>query len=347
MDGRAVTGHSSERDFERAGVGEAAGDWLALLHSDDRTPELEAQFRAWLEADPEHAEAFDAITRTWELIGPAGKALRRAETLRKVFARSLAVACVVAVAVTIMIVGGFGLAPARTLETKRGEQRTVVLNDGSRVALNTDTKVIVRYQPHHRLVRLEHGEAAFDVAHDRSRPFVVTAAGEEVTAVGTSFTVRLLKADDLSVTLTEGRLKLAPVVALGVPGAKVAHITMQAGQRWTPRQGVARLDPALVDASSAWRRGELVFKDTPLPEAIAEMNRYGHSPILLQVSRAEDFRISGIFRFDDSLMFARALAGMYGLDVEPGRDAIRILGEPQPQNNSSAEVQIRGAASSP
>ena len=345
MDGRAVTGRR-DPDIERARVRADASDWLALLHSDDRTPELEARFRTWLEADPAHAEGFDAVTRTWELMGPAGEALRAEQQRRRRFTRSLILVCAACLMVVVTAVGWLGLAPPRTLETKRGEQRTVVLSDGSRVSLNTDTKVVVRYQRHHRLIRLEHGEAAFEVAHDQKRPFVVTAAGEDVTAVGTSFMVRLLKADGLSVTLTEGRLKLAPAVLRDAP-TSATPVVLQAGQRWTPRQGVSRLDPAVVDASSAWRRGELVFKDTPLPDAIAEMNRYGRAPILLQVAHAGDFRISGIFRFDDSLLFARALAGLYGLDVQAGADAIRIQGAPQPQNNSSDEVQIHSSASSP
>jgi transmembrane sensor len=114
---------------------------------------------------------------------------------------------------------------------------------------------------------------------------------------------------------------------------------MRAGQRWTPVRGVSTLNPGDVEEASAWRRGEIVFDETSLAEAVKEMNRYNAARICLDVSRAEDFKISGIFRLDDGAAFARTLAGLYGLTVEERDSAIHIVGEPRPPINFEGQVQ--------
>jgi transmembrane sensor len=337
MDGQAVTRYPDDLGAELDPVREAAGEWLSLLHSGEDDPALEAGFRDWLDADEGHRAAFMAMTSTWEMLGAAGEQWQAAERRRGQRRRVLAGAVAVSVAVAAGLGQWLMTDRAEVFETRHGEQRTAMLADGSRLVLNTDSRVVVRYAAHRRAISLERGEAAFDVAHDTTRPFVVTAGREDVVAVGTSFTVRMENSLDPRVTLMEGRLKL--VAANDRSGGGQA-VMLHAGQRWSPGQGISTLAPGETEASGAWRRGEVVFDNTPLPEAVREMNRYSAAPILLDVVRAENFRISGVFRLEDGPVFAHTLAGLYGLTAEERDGAIHILGEPQ--NNFSGKVRNGG-----
>ena len=160
----------------------------------------------------------------------------------------------------------------------------LTLNDGTRVYLNTATRIVIHYDRFTRRVELETGEALFDVAKATDRPFIVSAGDRQVTALGTSFLVRR---DDqrLAVTLVEGRVRVNQKFTL-TPGER---LTLTPG-------GAARLGEPPLDKATAWRRGQVVLDDTPLAVAVAEMNRY--SPIQLEIEQPEagSLLISGLFQ---------------------------------------------------
>lgn len=313
----------SELDVER--VRSEASVWLAVLRSSERSPEMEATFEAWLDEDAAHHRAFFAITRTWQLLGAAGAQLRADQRRKKLHRQRLVGAMAACLVVAVGVPAWFAAFPVQHLETQHGELRTVVLSDGSRVTLNTGTRMAVRYMFNRRSIKLEKGEAAFDVAHDKRRPFVVSADGEDIAALGTSFIVRTLAEGQLGVTLTEGRLKLTRSAA----GPKAEPIVLTAGQGWTPRGGVRQLASSDLEQAAAWRRGEVVFNNTSLSAAVTEMNRYGGKPLYLDVSQADEFKISGVFRIEDGDAFAKTLAALYGLTVEERGQGLHILGRPQ------------------
>jgi transmembrane sensor len=219
--------------------------------------------------------------------------------------------------------------------TNVGEQRLVVLEDGSRVLLNTDTQLRVEFASAQRTVEVSSGEAFFEVSKDPRRPFVVRIAGSEVVAVGTAFSVRYAPAphaaDELEVTLVEGQVKVRP--AGGKAGDAIAPaqpVLMKAGDRLLlDRQSghavsrvVARLDRPDIERVLAWKRDETVFDDTPLADAVAEMNRYNRTPIvLLDGLESAGLRVSGLYHTSDSTGFANAVAALHGLNVheEGGR----------------------------
>jgi transmembrane sensor len=213
--------------------------------------------------------------------------------------------------------------------TKVGEQRLVVLEDGSRMLLNTDTRLRVDFGSTQRTVEVRDGEAFFEVAKDARRPFVVRVAGTEVVAVGTAFAVRYAPAaraaDELTVTLVEGHVNVRPASRKARDAlAPERPVSMKAGDRLLlDRQRrdavdpvVARLDRPDVQRVMAWKRSETVFDDTSLADAVAEMNRYNRTPIvLLDGLRSSDLRISGLYRTDDCIGFANAVAALHGLSL--------------------------------
>ncbi|MBL8267407.1 FecR family protein, partial [Steroidobacter sp.] len=187
----------TQTDIERsdnpsAAVRAEAAAWLARLHGPGRDAEFEAGLQRWLREKPANARAFERMTDSWELATSvaAGQFPRR--TVRERPAPSLrwALAAGVAVIGMLVAVAVHLMTRAPSYATLIGEQRTVRLDDGSRISLNSLSRIVVDYSSRQRLVRLEEGEAYFEVASNPRRPFVVVAGNREVTAVGTTFTVR-------------------------------------------------------------------------------------------------------------------------------------------------------------
>lgn len=188
----------------------------------------------------------------------------------------------------------------RTLATAIGERRSWELADGSTVQLNSGTQVQVALRLRSRQLLLDHGEASFEVAHapwhglspQLRRPFTVRAGAVEVEDIGTVFNVRR---EDGSVRITV----LEGLVRVRTDGGGAAQ-DLRAGQGLQVRPGAAPASPSPVDASAAtaWRQGHLLLDDTPLAEAVAQMQRHRAGAIVLADARAGTLRISGHFDLD-------------------------------------------------
>ncbi len=226
--------------------------------------------------------------------------------------------------VAAVLVAGVGisvLTAPQEYRTKIGEQRLIQLADGSQVTLNTGSRIAVRIDGHKRRVELKQGEAYFDVAKLNGVPFVVESGASEVRVTGTKFNVRHTDDSD-RVDLIEGRV-LAGAHAASQP-ADAAVLT--AGQavvldksglvRWRGEAQVARVDN--------WRRGRVYFSETPLREAVADMNRYTQTRLVITSPGVADMPVSGVFRAGSSESFARALSLAYPLRVQARGDVIEI-----------------------
>jgi transmembrane sensor len=187
-----------------------AAAWIVRLHGPQRTPALEAAFRHWLSADEENRLQFERVTQVWDDARgiPAGGITRLTQWSRPAVKRTWAVAAMVLAACGLTAFTAYQVWFANSYRTAIGEQRIVRLEDGSRVSLNSDTQIDIKLTDAMRHVTLVRGEAFFEVAHNPSRPFVVTAGNHDVTAVGTSFLVRY-DPDATAVTLVEGQVTVS------------------------------------------------------------------------------------------------------------------------------------------
>lgn len=292
---------------ERARLNAEASAWLARLHG-PRGADAEVPLQDWLRCDPAHQEAFERATELWELLpGAAAIATQEVRAPRRFMPLAIA-ASLLAVVVTGAMTVYLSQAPA--FDTGAGEQRSTTLDDGSRIALNTDSHVTVKFDREQRQVSLDRGEAMFEVAHDAARPFVVMAGDERIRAIGTSFVVRR-DGDRVRVTLLRGKVEVTragerpQLLAILAPGERVSAAP----------QVAPVLDRPALDAVTAWRRGEILFRDTPLSEAVAEVNRYGQDRVVVNDARLGALPISGVFATDDSAEFAAAVAQLHGLRV--------------------------------
>lgn len=324
-----------------------AAVWIARLHGPDRSTRMERACLAWQARSPAHRLAFERCTDLWmdaaglnrsSVASPsASRGQEDWQRAGQFQPRHWAVALA-----TALLVGVLWLQPWRdadTYATAVGEQRLVVLKDGTRMSLNTATTVRVELDNAERTVSVEVGEALFEVAKDASRPFVVRAAETDLTATGTAFVVRMAPngkgvADALSVTLIEGQVVVRDAARGAIGAVLMPPVVMAAGERMRLRwpDGVAAPGPAKqvdrprMDQLLAWKRGEAVFDDVSLPEAVAEMNRYSPTPIQLAESDAlGGLRVSGLFRTGDNASFARAMAALHGLAVREHANRLELV----------------------
>lgn len=209
-----------------------------------------------------------------------------------------------------------------------GEERIVQLDDHSRIALDAATRVAVRYTAESRTVRLIEGQAQFWVAKDPLRPFKVIAGKRTIVAVGTVFTVEYLD-QRIRVAMVEGRVLVVPdghTPRLPAPNVlpqppaptrsggpqrreELDDIDLSAGEELSVssdgRATVIR--KADIEAATAWRRGQVIFRAERLGDAIQRMNRYSrirleiHDPILA------DEPVSGVFEAGDTDDFVKGV----------------------------------------
>jgi transmembrane sensor len=328
-----------------------ASVWIAKLHGDAHGRALEDGLRRWLAANPENARAFELATEVWEeseklrSVVPF-RPLRHVEHRPRWGGMAAAFAAVLA----MVIVGVIWFQNVGVVATAVGEQRQLVLEDGTRVFLNTDTRIVVKYDEYQRRVELRRGEALFNVAKHSDWPFIVTAGDRQVKALGTSFVVRK-DVERVAVTLVEGSVLVSPVPpvlpelvrpAIEEPGAieqtpatttldvhRAGEFKLAAGQRLTFDTGSAtKLDTPSIEKTTAWRRGQVILDDTPLKTAVIEMNRYNEAKLIVADPDAAELPINGLFQAGDSTHFANAVAQSYGLVVIERGNEIVLSGKP-------------------
>lgn len=243
---------------------------------------------------------------------------------------AVAVAVILAVGVTFYAHNTQRLR-ANQYSTAVGELDTVSLADGSRVTLNTDTRIHVDLGDRERRIDLRRGEAFFVVAKDATRPFVVYADDKRVTAVGTQFSVRR-DADDIQVVVAEGRVKLEQVSAVpklsklvGRPERPATALVAGAIAR-TAKSDVLVQKGSAPDAEQllSWRNGYLVFDATPLADAVAEFNRYSARKIVIDDPSLAALRISGNFRSSNTDAFLWLLKSGFHVEIEEGEDRVHL-----------------------
>ena len=318
-------------DVENAGRDphDLAAAWFSRERSGEMTADDALALQAWLDADPVHQQAYAEMRHAWGEAAavradPQVMAIREHWLASHAKRRRLSAVRAIAASVAVLVAAGAGVGVwqwatgprpfvDRTYKTALGEQRVVELPDGSEVTLNTDTVLRTRADGEKRLVYLEKGQAFFEVAKDGGHPFVVTAAGRTVTALGTAFDVRL-DDDAFKVTLVEGKVRVeASAPAMDPKSVKVQATEMVAGsQLVAPDDEQWRLTRTNVITETSWTRGQLVFEDEPLGDVVEELNRYSARKMVIADASLTAMPISGTFKVGDVERFIHAVEA-YGV----------------------------------
>lgn len=303
--------------------------WFARLHGKPQMSDRDA-FADWLDESPDHVREMLETERLWHELGRVGEvdaiqiARREARRGRNGVAIRRLVAMAVAVLLTVTGVGFvWPLVSRETLHTAVGQISMVGLADGTRVSLDTDTKLFVELKSAQRTIKLKRGQAFFDVAKDASRPFRVEVGDVSVTATGTQFDV-YDNGDTVVVSLLEGRVTVeAPDP--DKPGHTLVYYLSPGNQvAVNARRGIRKTDGDPSRAAS-WRYGHLEFDDVPLLSALDELNRYSETKIRLVAKMNGNMRISGVFKIGNPQATAAMLAAYLKLAVYPDGSDLALM----------------------
>lgn len=216
--------------------------------------------------------------------------------------------------------------------TERGQRLSVPLPDGSELALDTDSHADVTLYRDRREVRLAHGQAMFNVARDRGKPFDVLSGPARVSVLGTRFSVRYLATDaeagSVSVAVEEGRVSVTGAGAPRMAGPDaLASVELSAGQTVTLNESgtvgeVVSLSPNNI---APWRKGLVSFDSAPLASALAELERYGPTGLVIHDAQVAALRIGGSYAIGRPDHFAQALPQVLPVRLEPRDGAMEIV----------------------
>jgi transmembrane sensor len=309
-----------------------AAAWIARLRDERRGPDVETGFQEWLLESDEHRRAFNRMTQVWEQAGkiqmrarPVVSATRSGRSGFSPWAATLAATVVLAVITAVYYWRD------NAFMTAVGQQQVRVLRDGTRVVLNTDTRIEVNYDEHMRRVRLVRGEAWFDVSKRPTWPFLVSVGDQEIRALGTSFIVRHDNDQDLSVTLVDGRISVAPAVRDGEAPPQAPQVLIPGQRLVISRHHAPAVDRPELSRVTAWERGRVEFDETSLADATTEMNRYTTTRVIVPDTEVAQLRVGGVFRAGDSEEFVKIVTAAFGLRAERnGGDIVLSRSTTQP-----------------
>jgi transmembrane sensor len=309
-----------------------AAEWAAKMAAGSLTPEEQASFESWLAADIRHlgaygrAEAVLARLDRLRAVGtgalhPASHAELSGWTRRRVLLTGSTAAGLAAASVVGTMLWKDG--SREDFATEIGNTRVVALSDGSIVTLNTNSKVSVRFTRNLRKVDLVQGEALFNVAKNKERPFIVFAGDTQVRAVGTSFTVRHLQGRPIQILVQEGVVEVTRRNTANATPVRVRADT----QTVVPHSAsisIRAVTYSQVVRNLAWQYGQIAFDNEALEDAADEFARYSNTRIVVEPAIAKR-TITGLFASNDPVGFAKAAAAVLNLRVEVGTKEVRIV----------------------
>jgi transmembrane sensor len=307
-------------------------EWLALLQSGEASEADRARFTDWLRADPRHQRAYDGLRLLWRDISTLSQ-LRELEPVpphpaqrpaSKTTGRALplaAAAAVAGLAIALFLTQPQSVQqPATTTavqteeyQTQLGEVRAIQLADGSTLTLDARSRAIVSFSDSERRVRLEQGEAYFDVAKNPARPFYVAAPGTAVRVVGTRFDVRV------------GDSHVRVAVDEGIVAVNNRSDALTRGQRIDVMPDGVMTAVTQVDGSqvAAWREGRLVYDGATLADVVSDLSRY-RTNVTLGSAEAGKLRVTAGLRVEQIDQFVDRLPDILPVRVTRTDDAITI-----------------------
>jgi transmembrane sensor len=284
---------------------EEACDWLVALEGD--TPDYDA-FTLWLEASPAHVAAYDAALLLEERITAQAPKLFASLPANDIAVsepsgfgrRSIAAALAVAIAVPASL--WLTTAPEMVEVASAGAPQTFALDTRTRITL--DRSAVLKHEKGDTSqVELARGAANFDVRHDPKARFKVMAGDVSITDLGTRFEVQRNGAQ-VGVAVTQGSVSVA------FKGGK--PVTLTAGQRAFAEAGGIRVETVDPTSVGSWQRGQLIFRNAPLPQVALEISRYTTKPVVVDPA-LQNRRFSGVLTIGDGRALDKNLADFMGL----------------------------------
>lgn len=278
-----------------------------------------AELPAFEPAESAESNVFELRLREIELSEPKSK--RPPVATWKIAATVATVACSLLFG-SLVKVAWFD----RTIETGAGEWRQVALTDGSTMRVGPLTDVRIEFSDQHRTINLLQGQAFFQVAKDKRRPFFVNSGVATVRAVGTQFAVSRASSD-VVVTVSEGTVAVTRGKPPATPGtlaqnqngmpSSVAEIPVSADEqvKVSPRAWPTKVNKVNSTRELAWTRQQLMFDTETLAEAAAAFNRLNRVQISVDDAEIAQWRVCCVFDATDPESFAQSMAEESGIGL--------------------------------
>lgn len=307
-----------------------ASSWAFRLHGAPDDVHVRDGLQAWISQDEMHARAWKLTSRAWQLTASAPLEFAHEWPVRSTGARRSAVAAAVfgaatglrrrkrlaalALAACLLLAAAWPSIQLRLTAdhiTAVAEQRRVPLEDGSVVTLAPASAITVAVGPASRTVSLVSGEAFFEVASDRNRPFTVRGADLSVVVTGTAFNVALTDRS-FSVAVASGSVRVERSGGVSQPAIDLAAGEGVLVDRASRQATVGSLPTRSV---AAWRAGRLVAEDIPLTDVVAAIGRYHAGAVVVASASLRGKRVTGVYDLNDPLRAMQVLAAPYNATV--------------------------------
>lgn len=317
----------------RPEIREQALQWFVRLQDEAAHERDWLAFQTWQEADEAHRHAYSRFEQIWAAVDQAGpfhaasgsktnahpRTARRAKRPSRLLARHwLGGSLAIAAAVCLTIGNWSQISDLGFGQTYQATDTpvTVDLSDGTRIFMNRDTRLKVRMGQHQRSVTLTQGEAGFDVAHDASKPFKITAGDKSVRVLGTAFNV-INDEGQFRVTVARG------LVAVGAEGS-AAPVHLSAGQQLDKiRSAPAEISTVEPNQAFSWRKGVLIYHDRPLKDVASDLSRYFERPVIVDANLAGQ-RFTGSLKIAAEAQMLDDLDDYLPIDVDRSAAGIRL-----------------------
>lgn len=351
-----------------------ATDWFVRLQDRKVNSTTREKFTEWLLISPDHVAAYFEVTRTYghvtqwissasisELVSAAKAdtapsnviAISTTEshsstdvsTVASRRKRAVGLRLAIAASLVIMSLVGWRMLPLVSqphFVTQIGEQRSVPLEDGSLVYLNTDSDLKVDLTGPERRMTLVRGEARFTVAKDPNRPFIVNTKHASVRALGTIFNVQT-GGERTAVSVIEGRIEVTGDAEMTAPRGSqpqkpgvFVQLVLRTGEQATvnPFGQVLRNQGPSFERVMAWPNGHLVFRDEPLIDLITDFNRYHRLQLRIADPELAGHRVNGTFEAYDRSSLIEFLERYEGVRVITAPDGTQLLTRADPSQKS-------------
>ena len=343
-------------DERRARAAEEAAEWMVHLDSERLSSAEREEFIEWLRESPLHVaemirmgSAHDLMSefRGWQGVGvdesaranvvvPLPPRLRstRFLPLPKAQFRWQPMAALAAAVAAMAVAGAWLFQPgANHIQTLPGEHREIRLADGSLLEVAPGSELHLDLGGGERRVRLDRGQALFQVAKDPNRPFVVAAGKTEVRAVGTAFSV-VRGTDSVVVTVAEGRVAVSVANNDKVaPGSWPNSVALNSGQQIAIIHDVLPAAARPVDSKTelGWARGLLIFDGDPVAEVARRFNLSNRTQIRVLDPALAVRPVSGVFAASDPQSFVAFLENAAGATVARRGAQEILVGAPAAQ----------------
>lgn len=323
---------------------EEASIWIARLDK-GLTPEQRDDLRAWIADDPANRATLLDMAALWDKLDVISRLSGLFPTTERLRTRRRSLPLGIAASLLVILLAGLwtgwqkapdGVTTApveSTYRTAIGEHSTVTLADGTRLDLNTNSLISVRYDERQRLLTLSRGEVLIRVAPDPMRPLSVVAAGKVVQAVGTEFNIRITDDQQVELVVTEGKVRVGIHRAASAGAADpivlpASSHTIPAGKELilgASGNEITDISAEDIEVKLSWRNGDLIFRGESLEEAVHEIGRYTSVEFVFLDDDLRKVRVAGLFKAGDVDGLLEALRTNFDITYERVDDRIILL----------------------